>query len=95
MAGTATAQYLCVIDREHRHKYIRVVTIFAHIAALDMCQVFADCLCAVMAANAVPTDIDMIEVCWEPADGRVAVIAIDAARDVRRVFTGRGDTVMT
>jgi len=50
---------------------------------------------AVMAADAVTRDVHVIEVRRYPGDRRVAVIAVVAAGDVRRMFAGRGIAVMT
>jgi len=62
VTGTASADYLGVINGEYGRKYIGRVAIFADIAGLNMCDVLADCLGSVMAADAVAADIHMIEV---------------------------------
>ncbi len=44
------------------------------------------CVSAVVATEAIVGDVDVIEVRRNPRDGRVAVVAVVAARDVRRVL---------
>jgi hypothetical protein len=63
-------------------------------SAGDMGRVFARGIRAVVAADAVTRDIHVIEVRGNPADGRVAVVTVVAARDVGRMFAGRRVAVM-
>ena len=74
---------------------IRIVAVFAYIGRLYMRRVFAGCIGAVMAARTIARDVDVIEVRWQPSDGRVAVIAIGAAGDVRWVLAGCYDAIVT
>lgn len=50
---------------------------------------------AVVAAHAIAHDVSVIEVRRRPGDGRVAIVAIVAACDMRGVLAGRGDAVVT
>ena len=43
----------------------------------------------VVATEAITRNVDVVKVRRNPSDGRMAIIAIIAARDMRRVFTGR------
>ena len=49
---------------------------------------------AVVAADAVAADVDVIKIRGQPADGRVAVVAVVATRDMRRVLADRRYAVM-
>lgn len=51
-----------MIDGEYRGENIRVVTILADIAGLDMCDVLARSVHAVMAVDAISRDVQVIEV---------------------------------
>ena len=64
VAGAAGAYYLGVIDRQHGRKQIRRVAIFADIGRLNVGGVLADCIRAVVTADAIARDIDVIEVRW-------------------------------
>ncbi len=48
-----------------------------------------------MTAGAITGYPNVVEVCWQPAGRRMAIIALIAAGDVGRVFPGRCNTVMT
>ena len=47
-----------------------------------------------MAAYAIVRNIDVIEICRNPRHGRMAVVAVVAARDVCWMLANRRDTVM-
>ena len=49
---------------------------------------------AVVAAEAVARDVGMVEICRQPGCGRMTVVAIVAACEVRRVFASRDCAVM-
>ena len=59
-----------------------------------MCRMLARCIGTVVATDAVVGDIHVIEVGWNPGNGRVAVVAVVTASDVRRILAGRRVTVM-
>ena len=60
-----------------------------------MGRVLAGRVGAVVAADAVARDIHVIEVGREPGDGCMAVVAVVAARDVRRVLARGSVAVVT
>ena len=62
MTGAAGAQYLGVVDRENRRPHIAAVTVFANIARLYVRGALARGFGAVVAAEAVARDVDMIEI---------------------------------
>jgi hypothetical protein len=55
---------------------------------------FAGGLGAVVAADTVAADVEVIEVRRQPGDAAVAIIAGVVAGDVRRVLAGGGDAVV-
>lgn len=94
VAGAARAQNLGMVNRIGGHKYIRVVTIFANIGGLYMCQSLAHGSNAVMAAEAVANNADVIEVCRPPRNRGVAVVAGIATSNMGRSLTrGNGAIV--
>ena len=62
MAGSATPDYLGVIDGHHRHEDIGAVAIFTDIRRLNMREILAGCVRAVMAADTVASDINVVEI---------------------------------
>ncbi len=60
-----------------------------------MCRVLARCFDAVVTADAIAGDVQVIEISGQPAGGRVAIITIVAAAYVGRVLTGSDNSVMT
>jgi len=69
MAGATGAYDLGVIDGKRRYKHIGAVAILADISRLYMCRRLAGGLCAVVAAHAIASDIDVIEVGRQPGNG--------------------------
>ena len=94
VAGSARPDNLCVVDRKSRNPNVRVMAILTNVARLDMRQILARCLDTVVAAGAVASDSDVIEVRGQPAGRRMAVIAVITGRDMRQMFAGRGRSVM-
>lgn len=68
MAASTGTQDLGMVDRVHRRKHIAGVTIFAYVGRLNVCRVFASGIDAIVAANAVSSDVDVIKICWQPSD---------------------------
>ncbi len=60
-----------------------------------MLRIFAGCDAAVVAANAVARYVRMVKVRGQPGYGGVAVVAIIATRNMRRVLARRGHAIMT
>lgn len=82
MAGDAGADNLRMVDCEDRYPDVRVVTILTHVAGLNVRIPFTLRLQAVVAADAVTRNVQVVEVCGKPADCRVAIVAVIAAGDV-------------
>jgi len=95
VARRARAQDLGVINGSNGRPDICAMAIFADIGRLRVQRTLAGRVCSVMAADTVVNDIRVVEICRQPGDGSVAVIAIIAAGDMRRVFADGYHTVMT
>ena len=95
VAGEAGADHLCVIHHVGRRKGHVVVAVLTDIGRIDMRRVLAHCFDAVVAAHAVVRDVGVVKVGRCPRDGRVAIVAVIATRNVGRVLAGRGTAVMT
>lgn len=62
VTGAARTNYLSVVHRENGGEYIRIVAVLANVAGLNVCQVLADRIDAVMAVDTVSRDVQVIEV---------------------------------
>jgi len=89
MAGAARTDDLCVIDSHHRRKHVGRMAVFAGIRRIDMPDIFAGRFGAVVAADTVAHDIQVIKIRRCPAKRAVAVIAGITAGDVPRVLASR------
>ena len=94
MTGEAGADYLGVVDDIGRCPDHVVVAVLARVGRVDVVQALACRIGTVVAADAVAGDIDVVEVCRAPPRGRMAVVAVVAAREVRRVLATRQHAVM-
>ena len=94
VTGCAGAQHLGVINGSYRCPDICAVTIFADVGRLWVQWTLASRVGSVMTADAVINNVCVIEICRQPRDSRVAVIAIIAAGDMRWVFADGYHTVM-
>ena len=88
------AQHLVMVDGDHGRPHIGAVAILADIRRLRVQRALACCVYTVVAAAAVIRDIRMIEVCRRPRDRCMAVVAIVAAGDMRRMFADGDGAVM-
>ena len=95
VAGCARAQDLGVINGNDGRPDICAVAIFADVGRLRVQWTLAGRVCSVMAADTIVDNIGVIEIRWQPGDSGMAVIAIIAAGDMRRVFADGYHTVMT
>jgi len=95
VAGRADADYLQMVNGVGRRPNDVVVAVLADIRCRNMRGILASCADAVVAVNAVADDIGMIEVGWNPGDGRVAIVAIVTAGDMVNVLSRRHVAVMT
>ncbi len=95
MAGRTGAKNLVVVHRRHRRPDVGTVTVLADVGCLHVSGALASGIAAVMAAEAIVDDIGVVEVRGCPCNGGMAVVTVIATGDVRRVFAGRLDAVMT
>ncbi len=57
--------------------------------------IFANCVNAIVAVNAISGNVHVVKVSWQPGDSRVAIITGIAAGDMGCVLAGRGNAIMT
>ena len=69
MARAASADYLSVVHCESWNPDVRVMAVFANICCQHMCRVFARCFDAVVTADAIAGDVQVIKIRGQPADG--------------------------
>ena len=69
MARSASPQDLCVVDNKGRRPYIWIVAILTNIRRKNMCRTLARCFDTVVTAYAIAGDVQVIEICREPACG--------------------------
>ena len=86
MAGEAGANDLRVIHHVGRRKRYVVVAILTNIGGIDVRWILARRIGAVMAADAVVSDIGVIKVGRDPPAGCMAVVAVIATGNVGRVL---------
>lgn len=89
------ANNLCMIDSHSRYKPNDTMAIFANRGGLNMCCVLAGRVRTVVAACTISRNVDVVEVRWNPARGRVTIVTGIATRNMRRRFAGRNIAVVT
>jgi len=88
------AENLVVIHRCDGCPRRCAVAILADACRLDVGRSLTDGISTVVATKTVIHDVDVIKVGGQPRDCRVAVVAVNAARDMRWVFAGRDYSIM-
>ena len=88
-------QNLHVINSERRCPQIRRVAVLTDISGRDMRRRLADGLYAIVAADTIAGNIDVIEIRRQPGHRGMAIIAVNAARYMSRVLAGRDSAIMT
>jgi len=94
MAGIAGTQDLYVINGEYGRPYCWAMAIFADVGRQNMRRILTGRLCAVVAADAVTKDVDVIEIGGYPGARNVTVVASIVARDVCQIFASCGHAVV-
>lgn len=94
MARRAGSKYLVVVHVRHRCPHVRAVAVLANIRCLYVHRTLASRVRAIVTTHAVVHDIDMVEVRGHPGHGRMAVIAIVAAGNMRRVFANGRNAIV-
>jgi len=96
VAGAANAHDLRVVDGVRRRPGHVVVAAFAEVGRVEVRQrVLARRADTVVAADAIAGDVDVVEVGWQPARGRVAVVAGVAGLDVVGVLARGCGSIVT
>jgi hypothetical protein len=83
-----------VVHVRHRRPHVRAVAVLANIRCLYVHRTLASRISTVVTTNAVVHDIGMVEVRRHPGHGRMAVIAIVAARNMSRVFANGRNAIV-
>lgn len=83
-----------MINSNHRRPDIRVVAVLADVRCLNMRYGFTSRTNAIVAADAVSDDICVVEGRRPPRHCRVAIIAVIAARDMRRMLADCDNTIV-
>ena len=69
MACVTRTHHLCVVHRKGGYPGVWRMTVFANLAGLNVRQVLACGISAVVATGTIASDVHVIEVRGEPADG--------------------------
>jgi len=95
VVARATGAYnLGVIHGVCWHPDIGIVAVFANFRCQNVRRVLAGCFNAVVAACAIAGDTYVIEIRGQPAGGRMTVITIVTARDMRWMLACRCGAVV-
>ncbi len=94
VARAAGTDHLGVIHGVCWHPDIGIVAVFANFRCQNVRRVFAGCLYAVVAACTIAGDTNVIEIRGQPTGGRMTVITIVTARDMRWMFACRCGAVV-
>ncbi len=95
MTGCASTDDLRVIDYHNRLKERCTVAIFTDVAGQYVILILPNRVRTIVTTNTIARVIRMIEGCWYPGVGRMAGIAVVAARDMSRVFANRDRIIVT
>ena len=94
MTGPASTNDLCVIDGHNGREDVGRVAVLANIGRLNVCLVLAGCIHPVVTAHAITGDVDVVKIRRQPGDRAMAVVAIVATGDVRRVLASGNNAIM-
>lgn len=94
MAGYAGTDHLGVVDTHCRNPQVRSMTILTHVRCIDMSLVLTGRCSAIVTAEAVISDTDVIKRRRYPGNGRMAVVTGVTARNVCRVFANSNRAIV-
>jgi len=94
VAAAARAEHLQMIDARNWGEGDDRVAILADTGCRDVCCGPADCIDCIVATCTVADYGIVIEVCWDPAISRMAVVASVAAYDMARVLAERSRPIV-
>ena len=95
VTGTARTEHLGMVDCIRGRPDIGIVAILADAGRLDVRQVFPGGSRPIVATGTVARNVRVIETGRTPCHGGVAIIAIAAARDMRRRLSGGDNSIVT
>jgi len=94
VTGITRAQHLRVVDRVGRCPNCIVVAVFTNVSGLDVRGVLAGYAVAIVTSNTSRHDTRVVEIGWQPCHGRMAIVAINTSRDMRRVLADSDGAVV-
>ncbi len=68
MTGIARTDDLCVVYGKDRCKYVGVVAVLADVTGLNVSEILANGIGAIVTVDTVADNVEMIKVCGQPAD---------------------------
>ena len=83
-----------MVYRCYRYPHDRTVTIFANVGRLHMRGSLASRITAVVAVRAIVHDVAVIEICGQPGNCCVAIVAVVAAGYMCGMLTGCRGAIM-
>ena len=95
VTGLASTNYLGVVDHCRWRPNIHAMTIFTNRGCLNVCDMLASRIRTVMAIYTIAGDGRVIKIGWRPANGCVAVVAVVATGEMRRMLASRCDPIVT
>lgn len=95
VTGTATAEYLRMVNDQNGNEYRRAVAVLTDVRCLHVRRVLADRLCTIVTITAIGRNRAVIERGRQPARGGMAVIAGVTALNMRWLFADCDHAVMT
>ena len=88
VTGAAGTQNLRMIHCKNRCECRVCVAVLANIGCLNVSEILACGIGAIMAANAVADDVHVTKIRGSKGNGRMTVITIVAGRNVSRMLAG-------
>lgn len=68
MTAVTRSDDLCVVYGKDRCKYVGVVAVLADVTGLNVSEILADGIGAIVAVDTVARNVEMIKVCGQPAN---------------------------
>ena len=86
---------LSMVDHGRWRPEVHAMAILAYSRRLNVRDVFARGIGAVVAAGAIAGNARVVKVCWRPGNRRVAIVAVVTTREMCGMFAGGSNTVVT
>ncbi len=83
-----------MVNGKYRRKYVCRMAILADTSRQNVICSLPDRVDTVMAIRTISRNIHVIEICGQPTNGGMTIVATVAARNMGRMFSDCGHTVM-